>query len=67
MIIKLIKRWKEVKALINADEFFLTVTNTEPSIEPWHAPIKYNYFSNTSRNLFYTFVKDYVINKLNNK
>jgi hypothetical protein len=62
MIRKLFKRWKEIKALINADEYFLVVANQKSNIEPWRGPIEYDYIKNTDREVFYKFVKDYIKN-----
>ena len=60
MIVNLFKRWKEVKALINSDEYFLVTAKQEDCVEPWRGPIKYEYMNNTDRDLFYKFVKDHL-------
>ena len=63
MIKKIIKRWKEIKALINSDEYFLAVANSDSNFEPWRCAIKYNYMTNTNRQMFYTFVHDSIENE----
>ena len=67
MIKKIIKHWKEIKALINSDEYFLAVANSDSKFEPWSEPwrhvVKYNYMTNTNRQMFYTFVHDSIENE----
>jgi len=63
MIKKIIKRWKEIKALINSDEYFLAVANSDSNFEPWRCAIKYNYMTNTNRQMFHTFVHDSIENE----
>lgn len=68
---KLIERIKAIKAILFADEYFVSVANKEnPSGIKCDGPIIYKsiiykYFTNTDRNVFYNFVKDY-ITKFNN-
>ena len=61
MIKKIINHWKEIKALINADEYLLVIANKDLQ------RIKYEYINNTDRELFYVFVQDYIKNKLKDK
>lgn len=65
MIKRIIKRLKAIKSLINANEYFLGVANQKNTYgELWRGPIIYEYFNNTDRNLFYTFIHDYIENNL---
>lgn len=58
---KLIKRLKAIKAILFAEEYFVSVANqTNPYGKNYNGPIVYEYFSNTDRNVFYIFVKDYI-------
>ena len=58
---KLIERLKAIKAILFAEEFFVTVTNqNNPYGRKCDGPIVYKYFSNTNRIAFYIFVKDYI-------
>lgn len=50
---KLIERIKAIKAILFAGEYFVSVANTK-------GPIVYEYFTNTDRDMFYIFVKDYI-------
>ena len=57
------ERWKAIKSIINAEEYFLTVANHKnPYASRNIVPIKYDYFSNTNRGLFFTFIKDHIKN-----
>ena len=58
---KLIERIKAIKAILFADEYFVAVANNKnPYGKKCDGPIVYEYFSNTDRNLFYIFVRDYI-------
>lgn len=58
---KIIERLKAIKAILFADEYFVSVANQKnPYGKNCDGPIVYEYFSNTNRNLFYIFVKDYI-------
>lgn len=60
---KFIERLKAIKAILFAEEFFVTVANQKnPYGNICDGPIVYDYFSNTDRDLFYIFVKDYITN-----
>ena len=60
---KFIERLKAIKAILFAEEYFVTVANQKnPYGRKYDGPIVYEYFSNTDRNLFYIFVKDYITN-----
>lgn len=63
---KIIKRWKAIKSILNAEEYFVTVANSKNRFgqKEIHGPIVYEYMNNTDRNLFYVFVKDYIDNEL---
>ena len=58
---KLIERLKAIKAILFAEEYFVSVANQmNPYGKKCDGPIVYEYFSNTDRNVFYIFVKDYI-------
>jgi hypothetical protein len=58
---KLIERIRVIKAILFADEYFVSVANqNNPYGKICDGPIVYKYFSNTDRNVFYIFVKDYI-------
>lgn len=58
---KLIERLKAIKAILFADEYFVSVANQKnPYGKTCNGPIVYKYFSNTDRNVFYIFVKDHI-------
>jgi hypothetical protein len=62
---KLIERLKAIKAILFAEEFFVTVANQQnPYGKKCDGPIAYEYFSNTDRNVFYLFVKDYILKNI---
>jgi hypothetical protein len=56
-----IERIEAVKKLVNADEYFLGVSNLHDQLDN---VICYDYFHNTNRNLFYTFIHDKIENEL---
>lgn len=63
---KIIERLKAIKAILFANEFFVAVANPmNPYRKKYDGAIVYEYFSNTDRNVFYIFVKDYIIPKFN--
>ncbi len=63
MIRNIIERWQAIKELLFAEEYFLTTANHHnPYGETRLGPIKYNYLSNTNRELFYHFVKTHIDN-----
>jgi hypothetical protein len=58
---KFIERIKAIKAILFADEYFVSVANPKnPYGKKCDGPIVYEYFTNTDRNVFYIFVKDYI-------
>lgn len=62
---KFIERLKAIKAILFAEEFFVTVANQmNPYGKKYDGPIAYEYFSNTDRNVFYLFVKDYILKNI---
>lgn len=62
---KFIERLKAIKAILFAEEFFVTVANKQnPYGKKCDGPIVYEYFSNTDRNVFYLFVKDYMLKNI---
>ena len=61
MIKRIIKRWDAIKKLLMADEYFLSVASQK---ENYANVICYDYVDNTNRDLFYSFVNDYIKEKL---
>ena len=58
---KFIEILKTIKAILFAEEYFVSVANNKnPYGLRCDSPIVYEYFSNTDRNVFYIFVKDYI-------
>lgn len=57
MIKRIIERWKAIKKLIMADEYFLGVAKQK---ENYSNVMCYDYINNTNRDMFYTFVHDYI-------
>ena len=60
----IINRWKAIKALLKCDEYFLGVAWKDDRYHNGHDPIYYDYINNTDRDLFYTFIHDYIENNL---
>lgn len=60
---KIIEKLKAIKAVLFADEYFVAVANQKnPYGKTCNGPIVYEYFSNTNRDMFYIFVKNYITN-----
>lgn len=62
-MLNFISKWKAIKRILKEDEFFLMTasvdyTHNRNGLEP----IKYNYDTNTDRELFYVFLRDFVKN-----
>ena len=53
-MLNFISKWKAIKRILTEDEFFL-MTASE-----YDTYIKYNYDTNTDRELFYVFLTDFV-------
>lgn len=65
MNIKTIKeRWQAIKALLKCDEYFLGVAWKNKDYKDEHGLICYDYINNTDRDLFYTFMHDFIENNL---
>lgn len=68
---KLFKRFRDALRVLSADEYFITIASVDyskctPGVYPKVGPIRYDYLSNTDRDMFYIFTKDYITsNKLN--
>lgn len=65
MLNKLFVRIRDAWRVLTAQEYFIVVANEDcskytPGVYPKIGPIRYKYSSNTTRSLFYTYVKDYV-------
>ena len=57
----LFKRWKDIKALIDADEYFLAIANPKSNEYDDRYYVKeYHYMKNTDRHIFYNFMEDYI-------
>lgn len=56
------KRWKEIKSLVNSNEYFLATANFKniSSNSEIHNPIIYEYMNNSDRDMFYVFIHDYI-------
>ena len=60
---KLLERLKIIKKIFTADEYFLTIANQHnPYGRKESGPIKYEYFTNSDRELFWAFVHDHIEN-----
>lgn len=57
MIKRIIERWDAIKKLIMADEYFLGVAKQKENYSNVRC---YDYINNTNRDMFYTFVHDYI-------
>ena len=54
-------KWKAIKRILKADEFFLMTASVDYTYNrDGLGPIKYNYDTNTDRELFYVFLTDFV-------
>ena len=54
-------KWKAIKRILKADEFFLMTASVDYTYNRGGlGPIKYNYDTNTDRELFYAFLRDFV-------
>ena len=57
------EKLKAIWKLLTSEEYFLVVANQyNPYGEKELGPIKYEYMTNTDRELFYVFVKDHMKN-----
>ena len=57
MLKRIIERWEAIKKLLMADEYFLGVAKQKENCSNVRC---YDYINNTNRDLFYTFVHDYI-------
>lgn len=58
---RIYERWNSIKKLIDANEYFLGITN----IHNEHKNIIiYDYDNNTDRELFYKFINDHIMSKI---
>lgn len=57
MIKRIIERWDAIKKLIMADEYFLGIAKQK---ENYSNVMCYDYINNTDRDLFYSFIHDYI-------
>lgn len=60
MKLKLKEYWTIFKALRKSREYFIVTSYQEDWVEPWRGLIKYEYLTNTDRELFYKFIQDYI-------
>lgn len=62
-MLNFISKWKAIKRILKEDEFFLMTASVDYTFNTdGLGPIKYNYDTNTDRELFYIFLKDFVKN-----
>jgi len=60
-MLNFISKWKAIKRILKEDEFFLMTASVDYSYDRnGLEPIKYNYDTNTDRELFYVFLRDFV-------
>ena len=60
-MLNFISKWKAIKRILKEDEFFLMTASVDNSYNrKGLGPIKYNYDTNTDRELFYIFLRDFV-------
>ncbi len=60
-MLKFISKWKAIKRILKEDEFFLMTASVDYTYNRnGLGPIKYNYDTNTDRELFYVFLRDFV-------
>ena len=69
-MLNFISKWKAIKRILTEDEFFLMTASVDYTYNRGGlGPIKYNYDTNTDRELFYVstdFVKDLNLGKRRN-
>ena len=60
-MLNFISKWKAIKRILKEDEFFLMTASVDYTYNRCGlGPIKYNYDTNTDRELFYVFLTDFV-------
>ena len=60
-MLNFITKWKAIKRILKEDEFFLMTASVDYTYNRnGLEPIKYNYDTNTDRELFYVFLRDFV-------
>lgn len=60
-MLNFITKWKAIKRILKEDEFFLMTASVDYTHNKHGlGPIKYNYDTNTDRELFYVFLRDFV-------
>lgn len=60
-MLNFITKWKAIKRILKEDEFFLMTASVDYTYNKnGLGPIKYNYDTNTDRELFYVFLRDFV-------
>ena len=64
---KLLEKLKIIKKIFSSDEYFVTVAYQDnPYGRKELGPIRYEYFTNSDRELFWTFVHDHIKNTILN-
>lgn len=62
-MLNFVSKWKAIKRILKEDEFFLMTASIDDTYNKnGLGPIKYNYATNTDRELFYVFLRDFVKN-----
>ena len=60
-MLNFVSKWKAIKRILKEDEFFLMTASVDYTYNKNSlGPIKYNYDTNTDRELFYVFLRDFV-------
>lgn len=64
---KLLKRFRDALRVLTAEEYFVTTANVDyshctPGVYSKVGPVKYKYYANTDRKMFYTFVNQHINN-----
>lgn len=60
-MLNFVSKWKAIKRILKEDEFFLMTASIDSTYNKnGIGPIKYHYETNTDRELFYVFLRDFV-------
>ena len=60
-MLNFVSKWKAIKRSLTEDEFFLMTASIDDKYNRnGLGPIKYHYATNTDRELFYVFLRDFV-------
>lgn len=60
-MLNFVSKWKAIKRILKEDEFFLMTASIDDKYNRNDlGPIKYHYETNTDRELFYVFLRDFI-------